>query len=91
MRSPGLYGFGGAALKARMRSALEGEITMTDTGVVNSIRCMLDGVTDYDELKTVARDLQRRSLRLDADKAAMFRKGQKRCTGPGGVGARMDW
>jgi hypothetical protein len=53
------------------------EIAMTDNGVVNSIRGMLDGVTAYDDLKTVARDVQRRSLQLDAHKAAMFRKGQK--------------
>jgi hypothetical protein len=50
---------------------------MTDTGVVNSIRSMLDGVTAYDELKTVARDVQRRGLQLAAHKAAMFTKGQK--------------
>jgi hypothetical protein len=50
---------------------------MTDTGVVNSIRSMLDGVTAYEDLKTVARDVQRRGLRLDAQKAAMFTKGQK--------------
>jgi hypothetical protein len=50
---------------------------MTDTGVVNSIRSMLDGVTAYDDLKTVARDVQRRSLQLDADKAALFTKGQR--------------
>jgi hypothetical protein len=49
---------------------------MTDTGVVNSIRSMLDGVTAYDDLKTVARDVQRRGLRLDTQKAAMFTKGQ---------------
>jgi|SRR5881275_903088 hypothetical protein len=50
---------------------------MTDTGVVNSIRCMLDGVASHADLKTVSRDVQRRSLQLDADKAATFTKGQK--------------
>jgi hypothetical protein len=60
---------------------------MTDTGLVNSIRSMLDGVTAYDDLKTVARDVQRRGLRLDAQRLRCSPKG-KRFLGSGKADAR---
>jgi hypothetical protein len=48
---------------------------MTDTGVAQSIRSMLDSITAHDDLKTVARDVQRRGKKLDASNAAIFKKG----------------
>jgi hypothetical protein len=50
---------------------------MTDTGVVHSIRSMLDSITARSDLKTVARDVERRGRKVDAANAANFKKGDR--------------
>ena len=50
---------------------------MTDAISVNRIASILDEITSDNDLRTIVRDVQRRASKLDAQRAAGFKQGDR--------------